>query len=104
MPVELTTDLGRTLQSEITRLNRETAAVSCHPSGHWRVSLEQAGLPKTLHDVLEVLRCRVPLLQFNAGRKVRLDFKDPGQGLTGIRASQLPLGRTVKQMRPVEMR
>jgi hypothetical protein len=38
MRVEFTTDDGRTLQGEITRLNRKTATVFCHPSGHWRVS------------------------------------------------------------------
>ena len=38
MRVEFTTDDGRTLQGEITRLNRRTATVCCKPSGHWRVS------------------------------------------------------------------
>ena len=38
MRVEFTTDGGRTLQGEITRLNRKTATVCCNPSGHWRVS------------------------------------------------------------------
>ena len=38
MQVEFTTDDGRTLQGEITRLNRKTATVCCNPSGHWRVS------------------------------------------------------------------
>jgi hypothetical protein len=38
MRVEFTTDDGRTLQGEITRLNRKTATVCCNPSGHWRVS------------------------------------------------------------------
>ena len=54
-------------------------------------SLAQAGLPKSLHDVLQVLWRRVPLLQFNAGRKVRLDLENPGQRLTGIGAAQLAL-------------
>jgi hypothetical protein len=38
MRVEFTTDDGRTLQGEITRLNRKTATVCCNPSGHWRVT------------------------------------------------------------------
>jgi hypothetical protein len=38
MRVEFTTDDGRMLQGEITRLNRKTATVCCNPSGHWRVS------------------------------------------------------------------
>ena len=38
MRVEFTTDDGRALQGEITRLNRKTATVCCNPSGHWRVS------------------------------------------------------------------
>lgn len=38
MRVEFTTDDGRILQGEITRLNRKTATVCCDPSGHWRVS------------------------------------------------------------------
>jgi hypothetical protein len=38
MHVEFTTEDGRTLQGEITRLNRKTATVCCNPSGHWRVS------------------------------------------------------------------
>jgi hypothetical protein len=32
MRVEFTTDDGRTLQGEITRLNRKTATVCCNPS------------------------------------------------------------------------
>jgi hypothetical protein len=38
MRVEFTTDDGRTLRGDITRLNRKTATVCCNPSGHWRVS------------------------------------------------------------------
>jgi hypothetical protein len=38
MVVEFTTDDGRTIQGQITRLNRKTATVCCTPSGHWRVS------------------------------------------------------------------
>ena len=38
MRVAFTTDDGRTLEGEITRLNRKTATVCCTPSGHWRVS------------------------------------------------------------------
>ena len=38
MRVEFTTDDGRTLQGEITKLNRRTATICCNPSGHWRVS------------------------------------------------------------------
>jgi hypothetical protein len=37
MRVEFTADDGRTLQGEITRLNRKTATVFCNPCGHWRV-------------------------------------------------------------------
>jgi hypothetical protein len=38
MQVEFTTDDGRTIQGQITRLNRKTATVCCEASGHWRVS------------------------------------------------------------------
>jgi hypothetical protein len=38
MRVEFTTDEGRTMRGEVTRLNRRTATVYCDPSGHWRVS------------------------------------------------------------------
>jgi hypothetical protein len=38
MRVEFTTDDGRTVQGEITRLNRKTVTVCCNSSGHWRVS------------------------------------------------------------------
>jgi hypothetical protein len=38
MQVEFTTDDGRTIQGQITRLNRRTATVCCESSGHWRVS------------------------------------------------------------------
>src|SRR5262245_10620856 len=55
------------------------------------MSLAQASLSKTFHDVFEIVGRRVPLLQFNAGREVRLDFKNSGQGLAGIAAAQLPL-------------
>lgn len=47
MRVEFTTDDGRTLQGEITRLNRKTATVCCNPSGHWRVS------PALLRPIVE---------------------------------------------------
>jgi hypothetical protein len=38
MRVEFTTDDGRILQGEITKLNRKTATIDCDPSGYWRVS------------------------------------------------------------------
>lgn len=38
MQVEFTTDDGRVMRGEITRLNRKTATVCCDASGHWRVS------------------------------------------------------------------
>lgn len=38
MHVEFTTDDGRVVQGEITRLNRKTATICCSASGHWRVS------------------------------------------------------------------
>ena len=47
MRVEFTTEDGRTLQGEITRLNRKTATVYCDPSGHWRVS------PALLRPIVE---------------------------------------------------
>jgi hypothetical protein len=47
MRVEFTTDDGRTLQGEITRLNRKTATVCCKPSGHWRVSPALPGRSST---------------------------------------------------------
>lgn len=47
MRVEFTTEDGRTLQGEITRLNRKTATVCCNPSGHWRV------IPALLRLVVE---------------------------------------------------
>jgi hypothetical protein len=38
MQVESTTDDGRTVQGQITRLNRKTATVCCETAAHWRVS------------------------------------------------------------------
>jgi hypothetical protein len=38
MQVEFTTDDGRIVRGEIARLNRKTATICCHSSGHWRVS------------------------------------------------------------------
>jgi hypothetical protein len=38
MRVEFTTDDGRTMQGQITKLNRRTASVCADGSGHWRVS------------------------------------------------------------------
>ena len=53
---------------------------------------------------LEVVRRRIPLLQLDTGRKIRLDFKDPGQGLAGLRPAQLSFRCSVQQVRPIEMR
>jgi hypothetical protein len=50
MRVEFTTDDGRILQGEITRLNRKTATIGCEPSGHWRVS------PAFLRPITDTLR------------------------------------------------
>lgn len=54
MRVEFTTDDGRTLQGEITRLNRKTATVCCNPSGHWRVS------PALLRPIIDHQACGSP--------------------------------------------
>lgn len=68
MRVEFTTDDGRILQGEITRLNRKTATVCCNPSGHWRVS------PSLLRPVTDALGSSPPaarVLLISADRRPR---------------------------------
>jgi ribosome maturation factor RimP len=68
MRVEFTTDDGRTLEGQITRLNRETATVCCDPSGHWRVS------PALLRPIVDHQTFRLPtgrLVPISANRTPR---------------------------------
>ena len=66
MRVEFTTDDGRIVQGEITRLNRKTATISCNPSGHWRVS------PALLRPIVDASRSPTHrVLSISANRKPR---------------------------------
>jgi hypothetical protein len=68
MRVEFTTDDGRILQGEITRLNRKTATICCNPSGHWRVS---PSLLRPLRDALESSPPAARVLPISAERRPR---------------------------------
>jgi hypothetical protein len=68
MRVEFTTDDGRTVQGEITRLNRKTATVCCNPAADWRVS------PSLLRPVTDPLASSPPaarVLPISANRRPR---------------------------------